>query len=77
MSNYSVLKIRFHVFLLEVNVTWRMNIKLEWIRAKTWHISWGYHFTEVSAKEDVNISTAFFELVHLLQAKNGKMVVTS
>ena len=38
---------------------------------------WGCLFTEVSAKEDVNISGAFFELVHLLQAKDGKMVVTS
>ena len=38
---------------------------------------WSCLFMEVSAKEDINISAAFFELVHLLQAKDGKMVVTS
>ena len=38
---------------------------------------WGCLFMEVSAEEDINISAAFFELVHLLQAKDGKIVVTS
>lgn len=34
---------------------------------------WGCLFMEVSAKEDINISAAFIELVHLIQAKDGKM----
>ena len=38
---------------------------------------WGCPFMEVSAKKNINISEAFFELACLVHAKHGKMMFTS